>query len=96
MFNPNISDKNFRSSIAGDDIGYIIYVFDTPYQKKLGVVQPLSRVSIFRKFSCWDCWDIWLCFSTKEKFSEYNLGCRTTLRLDLGFSFSLHHHFFHR
>ena len=48
ILNDYISDKVFRSSDEGNDIGYSLYVFDKRYQKKIESAQP---VKIKYKFS---------------------------------------------
>ena len=42
ILQPFISDKEFRSSINNNDIGYILYVFDIRYQKDFQNSQPIK------------------------------------------------------
>ena len=42
IFQPYISDNDFRSSIFGNDIGYKLCVFDIRYQKNLESAQPIK------------------------------------------------------
>ena len=35
IINPYISDNDFRSSLNGKDIGYILHVFDIGYHRNL-------------------------------------------------------------
>ena len=42
ILNPYITDHDFRSSNEGDNIVYILYVFDIRYQKNLESAQPIK------------------------------------------------------
>ena len=42
ILKPYISDNELKSSKDGNDIGYNLYLFDIPYQKKLESVQPIN------------------------------------------------------
>ena len=42
IFQPYISDKDFRSSYDDNDIEYYSYFFDIRYQKKLESAQPIK------------------------------------------------------
>ena len=47
ILKPYISDKEFRSSNDGNNIGYNLYVFDIRYQKNFESSQPLNVEFIF-------------------------------------------------
>ena len=69
-----ISDHDFRLTnvnAAGEvtnDTGYNLYVFDRRYQRDLETAQPIKKIRVFWRYSCWD---IWLWFSFNKNIGFY-------------------------
>ena len=49
IFQPYISDNDFRSSNDDNHIGYNLYVFDIRYQKNFESAQPIEKNLDFQK-----------------------------------------------